>query len=149
MNKIILIVIPVLIITFGFNNTIKKDDIKEEATPIRIGDTIQKMEYNIIIRDSNKDKISYNTKILDSIYHYTDISKFDEFLINLKLDNETQDKYYLKKIIIYNKNKIIKTYNYQNIIDNREVDLKLSKDILNKIYKNNKLIGNIKIIIEK
>ena len=149
MNKIILIVIPVLIITLGFNNTIKKDDIQEEATPIRIEDTIQKMEYNIIIRDSNKDKISYNTKILDSIYHYTDISKFDEFLINLKLDNKTQDKYYLKKIIIYNKNKIIKTYNYQNIIDNREVDLKLSKDILNKIYKNNKLIGNIKIIIEK
>ena len=143
------LIIPiVLILLLSFSN-IKEDQIVEEATPIRYGGLIKGMKYDIKIKDSNKDKIIYKTKALDSINHYTDISTLNNFYINFNLSNDSKDKYFLKKIIITNKDKIIKSYNYQNIINNSEVDIKLSSKIFDKIYDGKKVIGNIKIIIEK
>lgn len=143
------LIIPILLILLLSFSNIKEDQIVEEATPIRYGGLIKGMNYDIKIKDSNKDKIIYKTKALDSINHYTDISTLNNFYINFNLSNNSKDKYFLKKIIITNKDKIIKSYNYQNIINNSEVDIKLSSKIFDKIYDGKKVIGNIKIIIEK
>ena len=143
------LIIPILLILLLSFSNIKEDQIVEEATPIRYGGLIKGMHYDIKIKDSNKDKIIYKTKALDSINHYTDISTLNNFYINFNLSNDSKDKYFLKKIIITNKDKIIKSYNYQNIINNSEVDIKLSSKIFDKIYNGKKVVGNIKIIIEK
>lgn len=146
-------ILLIIFITFGslffINTNTLNDNILEEAIPIRENSSIKGINYHIDIKDSNKNKIIYSTKILDSIYHYTDISNLKNFIINLEINNSTKDKYYLKKIIIYNKDEIIKIYNYQSIINNSEVSFDLSNEILKKIYKDNKIKGNIKIVIEK
>lgn len=148
MKKIMVILLfgSVFLLTNKNNNVL---NITEEATPIRNNMTIEAMDYRITINNNSKDRIIKDTQIIDSINHYLDVSERNNFMINLKLINNNHDKYYLKRIVIYNNVGIIKTYNYNKQIDYTEINLNLDKKLLKKVIKNSKVTGKIKIIIEK
>ena len=148
MKKIMVILLfgSVFLLTNKNNNVL---NITEEATPIRNNITIEAMDYRITINNNSKDRIIKDTQIIDSINHYLDVSERNNFMINLKLINNSHDKYYLKRIVIYNNVGIIKTYNYNKQIDYTEINLNLDKKLLKKVIKNSKVTGKIKIIIEK
>ena len=148
MKKIMVILLfgSVFLLTNKNNNVL---NITEEATPIRNNMTIEAMDYRITINNNSKDRIIKDTQIIDSINHYLDVSERNSFMINLKLINNSNDKYYLKRIVIYNNVGIIKTYNYNKQIDYTEINLNLDKKLLKKVIKNSKVTGKIKIIIEK
>ena len=148
MKKIMVILLfgSVFLLTNKNNNVL---NITEEATPIRNNMTIEAMDYRITINNNSKDRIIKDTQIIDSINHYLDVSERNSFMINLKLINNSHDKYYLKRIVIYNNVGIIKTYNYNKQIDYTEINLNLDKKLLKKVIKNSKVTGKIKIIIEK
>ncbi len=148
MKKIMVILLfgSVFLLTNKNNNVL---NITEEATPIRNNMTIEAMDYRITINNNSKDRIIKDTQIIDSINHYLDVSERNNFMINLKLINNSHDKYYLKRIVIYNNVGIIKTYNYNKQIDYTEINLNLDKKLLKKVIKNSKVTGKIKIIIEK
>lgn len=148
MKKIMVILLfgSVFLLTNKNNNVL---NITEEATPIRNNMTIEAMDYRITINNNSKDRIIKDTHIIDSINHYLDVSERNNFMINLKLINNSHDNYYLKRIVIYNNVGIIKTYNYNKQIDYTEINLNLDKKLLKKVIKNSKVTGKIKIIIEK
>ncbi|MBQ3297581.1 MAG: hypothetical protein IJG97_02110 [Bacilli bacterium] len=148
MKKIMVILLfgSVFLLTNKNNNVL---NITEEATPIRNNITIEAMDYRITINNNSKDRIIKDTQIIDSINHYLNVSERNNFMINLKLINNSHDKYYLKRIVIYNNVGIIKTYNYNKQIDYTEINLNLDKKLLKKVIKNSKVTGKIKIIIEK
>ena len=148
MKKIMVILLfgSVFLLTNKNNNVL---NITEEATPIRNNMTIEAMDYRITINNNSKDRIIKDTYIIDSIDHYLDVSERNNFMINLKLINNSHDNYYLKRIVIYNNVGIIKTYNYNKQIDYTEINLNLDKKLLKKVIKNSKVTGKIKIIIEK
>lgn len=148
MKKIMVILLfgSVFLLTNKNNNVL---NITEEATPIRNNMTIEAMDYRITINNNSKDRIIKDTQIIDSINHYLDVSERNNFMINLKLINNSHDNYYLKRIVIYNNVGIIKTYNYNKQIDYTEINLNLDKKLLKKVIKNSKVTGKIKIIIEK
>ena len=148
MKKIMVILLfgSVFLLTNKNNNVL---NITEEATPIRNNMTIEAMDYRITINNNSKDRIIKDTQIIDSINHYLDVSERNSFMINLKLINNSHDKYYLKRIVIYNNVGIIKTYNYNKQIDYTEINLNLDKKLLKKVINNSKVTGKIKIIIEK
>lgn len=148
MKKIMVILLfgSVFLLTNKNNNVL---NITEEATPIRNNMTIEAMDYRITINNNSKDRIIKDTYIIDSINHYLDVSERNNFMINLKLINNSHDNYYLKRIVIYNNVGIIKTYNYNKQIDYTEINLNLDKKLLKKVIKNSKVTGKIKIIIEK
>ena len=146
MKKIMVILLfgSVFLLTNKNNNVL---NITEEATPIRNNITIEAMDYRITINNNSKDRIIKDTQIIDSINHYLNVSERNNFMINLKLINNSHDKYYLKRIVIYNNVGIIKTYNYNKQIDYTEINLNLDKKLLKKVIKNSKVTGKIKIII--
>ena len=145
MKTIILMLCNLLMITKASDS----DDIIEEANPIRSAEKIDALSYKITINNVDKKKIIYDTRIIESINHYLDTSDIDKFTVNFNINNNDEDKYYLKKIVISNKYEIIKIYNYNKLIDNTKFSVKLNKEILDKVIKDSKVTGNIEIIIEK
>ena len=142
------IVILIILLSLFNNETLAKNTITEEATPVRNNEQIEAMNYKIVI-NSNKDRIVYKTKLLDSINHYLDVSDKEQIYIKFKFTNNTTNNYYLKKIVIYDKKSIIKSYNYYKKIDDSEVDIVLDKNILSNTINNNKISGGVNVVIEK
>ena len=142
------IVILIILLSLFNNETLAKNTITEEAIPARNDEQIEAMNYNIVI-NSNKDRIVYKTKLLDSINHYLDVSDKEQIYIKFKFTNNTTNNYYLKKIVIYDKKSIIKSYNYYKKIDDSEVDIVLDKNILSNTINNNKISGGVNVVIEK
>lgn len=145
MKKIIILII---LLSLFNSKTSAKSTITEEAIPVRNDEQIEAMNYNIVI-NSNKDRIMYKTKLLDSINHYLDVSDKEQIYIRFKFNNTTNNNYYLKKIVIYDNQSIIKTYNYYKKIDDSEVDIILDKNILSNTINNNKISGGVNVVIEK
>ncbi|MBR2678262.1 MAG: hypothetical protein IKE63_02475 [Bacilli bacterium] len=142
------IVILIILLSLFNNETLAKNTITEEATPVRNDEQIEAMNYKIVI-NSNKDRIVYKTKLLDSINHYLDVTDKEQIYIKFKFTNNTTNNYYLKKIVIYDKKSIIKSYNYYKKIDDSEVDIVLDKNILSNTINNNKISGGVNVVIEK
>lgn len=142
------IVILIILLSLFNSKPSAKSTITEEAIPARNDEQIEAMNYNIVI-NSNKDRIVYKTKLLDSINHYLDVSDKEQIYIKFKFTNNTTNNYYLKKIVIYDKKSIIKSYNYYKKIDDSEVDIVLDKNILSNTINNNKINGSVNVIIEK
>lgn len=142
------IVILIILLSLFNSKTSAKNTITEEAIPVRNNEQIEAMNYKIVI-NSNKDRIVYKTKLLDSINHYLDVSDKERIYIKFKFTNNTNNNYYLKKIVIYDNQSIIKTYNYYKKIDDSEVDIILDKNILSNTINNNKISGGVNVVIEK
>lgn len=142
------IVILIILLSLFNSKTSAKSTITEEAIPVRNDEQIEAMNYNIVI-NSNKDRIVYKTKLLDSINHYLDVTDKEQIYIKFKFTNNTTNNYYLKKIVIYDNQSIIKTYNYYKKIDDSEVDIILDKNILSNTINNNKISGGVNVVIEK
>ena len=147
MKKIVFIFICGSLLLFNKPNN-NFESISEEVTPNWNNNIIESLDYRMLI-NKGKDKISYKTKIIESINHYIDTSKRDEFIINLKFMNNSHEKYYLKKIVISNKEEIIKNYNYNKKLDYTIIPLKIDKNTLEQVIQNKQVVGMIKIIIEK
>ena len=79
----------------------------EEAIPIREDDQIVGMDYYITLpRDYLSDGI-LKTRLLDSIYHYKDVSDVSSFLIRIHFKNLTMKDYSLKDFyVLYDQDKI-------------------------------------------
>ena len=141
-----LIIVMLSLLLAGCNNT--KEEINEEAFPVRKQDIIVGLNYKISI-NTKKDKLIINTKLIDSINHYKDFNSINNFFIKMIIDNNSKKKYYLKKIEINNNSNCIKKYNYNILLNKRKNVLFLLDDkIINKIKKNIKN-SKVTIYIEK
>jgi len=141
-----LIIVMLSLLLAGCNNT--KEEINEEAFPIRKQDIIVGLNYKISI-NTKKDKLIINTKLIDSINHYKDFNSINNFFIKMIIDNNSKKKYYLKKIEINNNSNCIKKYNYNILLNKKKNVLFLLDDkIINKIKKNIKN-SKVTIYIEK
>lgn len=126
-------------------NTSANEVISEEAIPIRDGDIITGMEYNIKLNKGIDKEILLDTKVIESIYHYKDISKLDRFSVLFNMTNNSNNKYVVKKILFYKEDNILKTYNYNLELDTK-VFIDLDSSLINKLFSND--LGNIKILLE-
>ena len=149
MKRMIALIICSTLLLVLNKPTNNRDIITEEALPIRNNDLIESMDYRLILNSNTEDKIIYETKVIDSINHYLNLFEKDHFMVNLKLINNSHSKYHLKRIVITNNTEVIKIYNYDKEIDYTIIELDLTKEIIEKITKNNKVSGVLKIIIEK
>ena len=141
-----LIIVMLSLLLAGCNNT--KEEINEEAFPVRKQDIIVGLNYKISI-NTKKDKLIINTKLIDSINHYKDFNSINNFFIKMIIDNNSKKKYYLKKIEINNNSNCIKKYNYNILLNKKKNVLFLLDDkIINKIKKNIKN-SKVTIYIEK
>lgn len=100
-NYSIIIFFSLLLLLFLFleKPTSRSDYISEEVVPIREEDIITGIEYHIQIGKRVKNaSLDINTHILDSIYHYKDISTIEKFTVKIIMDNQSKYTYLLKKI---------------------------------------------------
>ena len=111
-----------------------KEKITEEANPIRKDDVIIGLEYNITIqKEAQDDKIIFSTHILDSILHYKSMENIESFLIDLKIENNSNNSYLLKKISLMNTIDFMEEdISYVNTLEG--VSFILSKDVFYKFY---------------
>ena len=145
-TSVVVLFVFSMLIGCGYMASAKGEDIEEEAIPIRDNGVIVGMDYHISI-DTNKSNIVINTKLIDSIRHYKDISLLDELYVTFKFNNKSNNNYYLKKIEINNNSRCIKKYNYNFFINNREyITILLNKNILKHINNDNSIV---KIYIER
>ena len=127
--KKIIIIIIILILTTAFKTTKEEPTISEEAIPIRHNEEIIGLNYNITIpNDLIDNKVIINTKIIDSINHYTDIKSIDNFQINIIISNKSNYIYKVTDIQLSSNNKNIQKIKYHN--SNNKISFKLVKDKL-------------------
>lgn len=118
---------------FGY----EKEEIIEEAVPIRDKNEIVGMNYYITI-NSRKEYLGINTKLIESIIHYKDVSGINKFYVNFIIINNSGHNYYLKKIDVINNNISLRKYNYNYLISNKKkVFILFEKSVLNRINKDN------------
>ena len=95
------VVLFIFLILFVIDSSRELYDIGEEASPIREGNNIVGMDYIITIgKDVKRHDVNISTSILSSILHYKDINNINSFYVDLKINNKTNNKYFLKNIIL-------------------------------------------------
>lgn len=119
-----LFILICLLLFFSSNKKNYKYLIYEEATPIRDYDEIKGMKYTIDVDDSIRDSnLDVYSKIMQSIYHYKDISNINSFFVNLEIDSN----YKVDTInIVDSKNNIIRNVDFN--FDNNNIVLNLKRD---------------------
>ena len=129
---LLLLFSPLLQKTFYESNG--KEKLIEEANPIREDGIITGLEYTITIQEeTDDDKIIFSTHILDSILHYKSIENIESFSIDLKIENNSNNSYSLKKISLVNTiNFIEEDILYVNTLEG--ISFVLSKDVFERFY---------------
>ncbi len=133
------VVLFIFLILFVIDSSRELYDIGEEASPIREGNNIVGMDYIITIgKDVKRHDVNISTSILSSILHYKDINNINSFYVDLKINNKTNNKYFLKNIILVSNGGLInKKVKYKK--KNNYISIKLNReDFLN--YNNGSFI---------
>jgi len=98
---IILVLLVLLILGVDFYQAKGKEEVMEEAIPIRENEVITGLEYRITIEEQVKENsFTISTHILDSILHYKNLNTIQEFFICLKIDNQSKNQYFIKSIYV-------------------------------------------------
>ena len=139
-NYSIIIFFPLLLLLFLFleKPTNRSDYISEEVIPIREEDIITGIEYHIQIGKRVKNAtLDINTHILDSIYHYKDISTIERFTVKIIMDNQSKYTYLLKKIELLSQGKR-EDISYQ--LQGKDIILYLNQSYFKNYHKNDMII---------
>lgn len=139
-KKSIIILFSLLFLLFLFlqKPTHYSDSIIEEAIPIREEENITGIEYHIQIGKKVKDaSLDINTHILDSIYHYKDISLIDQFTVKIIMKNQSKYPYLLKKIELLSHERR-EDVSYQ--LQGNDIVLHLNHDFFMNYQKNDRII---------
>ena len=114
------------------------DFISEEAIPIREEDIITGIEYHIQIGKRVKNAtLDINTHILDSIFHYKDISTIEHFTVKIIMDNKSKHPYLLKRIELFSQGKK-ENISYQR--KGNDIVLNLNQSFFMNYHKNDMII---------
>ena len=139
-NYSIIIFFSLLLLLFLFleKPTNRSDYISEEVIPIREEDIITGIEYHIQIGKRVKNAtLDINTHILDSIYHYKDISTIERFTVKIIMDNQSKYTYLLKKIELLSQGKR-EDISYQ--LQGKDIILYLNQSYFKNYHKNDMII---------
>ena len=139
-NYSIIIFFSLLLLLFLFleKPTNRGDYISEEVIPIREEDIITGIEYHIQIGKRVKNAtLDINTHILDSIYHYKDISTIERFTVKIIMDNQSKYTYLLKKIELLSQGKR-EDISYQ--LQGKDIILYLNQSYFKNYHKNDMII---------
>lgn len=139
-NYSIIIFFSLLLLLFLFleKPTNRSDYISEEVIPIREEDIITGIEYHIQIgKRVRKASLDINTHILDSIYHYKDISTIEKFTVKIIMDNQSKYTYLLKKIELLSQGKR-EDISYQ--LQGKDIILYLNQSYFKNYHKNDMII---------
>lgn len=139
-NYSIIIFFSLLLLLFLFleKPTNRNDYISEEVIPIREEDIITGIEYHIQIGKRVKNAtLDINTHILDSIYHYKDISTIERFTVKIIMDNQSKYTYLLKKIELLSQGKR-EDISYQ--LQGKDIILYLNQSYFKNYHKNDMII---------
>ena len=97
------------------SNTCGKDSVVEEVDPVRNNDIIVGINYSVTL-DKNFNNSRVDTHIIDSIYHYKDLDRIDNFIVNITIRNNSKYDYKLEKILLKDNNVIKKEFDYDAAI---------------------------------
>lgn len=112
--------------------------ISEEVIPIREEDIITGIEYHIQIGKRVRNAtLDINTHILDSIYHYKDISTIEKFMVKIIMDNQSKYSYLLKKIELLSQGKR-EDISYQ--LQGKDIILYLNQSYFKNYHKDDMII---------
>lgn len=139
-NYSIIIFFSLLLLLFLFleKPTNRSDYISEEVIPIREEDIITGIEYHIQIGKRVRNaSLDINTHILDSIYHYKDISTIEKFTVKIIMDNQSKYTYLLKKIELLSQGKR-EDISYQ--LQGKDIILYLNQSYFKNYHKNDMII---------
>ena len=115
-----------------YNIKANGEGVLEEVNPIRENNKIEGVNYKIVLKNNDIDY--FDSKIIQSIEHYTDIVSLDDVYVNIKFINESSSVYRLKKINLIVKGEVIKSYNYdKKIMDNSTIKILFDKETICKI----------------
>ena len=139
-NYSIIIFFSLLLLLFIFleKPTIRSNYISEEVIPIREEDIITGIEYHIQIGKRVRNAtLDINTHILDSIYHYKDISTIEKFTVKIIMDNQSKYSYLLKKIELLSQGKR-EDISYQ--LQGKDIILYLNQSYFKNYHKDDMII---------
>lgn len=139
-NYSIIIFFSLLLLLFVFLEKPSNinSSISEEAIPIREENIITGIEYHIQIgKRVRNTTLDINTHILDSIYHYKDISTIELFTVKIIMDNQSKYPYLLKKIELLSQGKK-EDISYQ--LQGNDIVLHLNHSFFMNYHKNDMII---------
>ena len=115
-NRILLLLCCFLLSGCFSKTQARPIDLIEEAVPIREKDRIVGMNYYLTIPKGYPISDVIPTHIVDSIAHYKDLNSIDSFVVSIILKNETENDLELEKVLIQERQMILKRFSQDLII---------------------------------